>query len=163
MNPDEKAIVLTFRGSKGSTQFYTEALNLLTYGSRRSVYVDGEVFHYFIEAFERLWNNAGIETALRSLHAQHPDYDLYTFGHSLGGSLASIASVAAVRGGIFDSSKVKSITMGQPRTGNLEFAISHDAYVPNSYRIVHATDLVTKLPFKILPGQPNAYHHRFEV
>jgi hypothetical protein len=46
INPNEKSIVLTFRGSKGSTQFYTEALNLLTYGSRRSSLVDGDVFTY---------------------------------------------------------------------------------------------------------------------
>uniref|UniRef100_A0AC34FX33 Fungal lipase-like domain-containing protein n=1 Tax=Panagrolaimus sp. ES5 TaxID=591445 RepID=A0AC34FX33_9BILA len=162
VNPAEKAIVLTFRGSKGSTQFYIEALNLLTYGSRRSALVDGDVFIYFIDAFEKLWAS-GIKADLQALHNEYPDYELWTFGHSLGGSLASLASVAAVKGGMFEKEKVKSVTMGQPRTGSLEFAISHDQYVPNSYRIVHATDLITKLPFKILPGQPNAYHHRFEV
>jgi hypothetical protein len=162
VNPIEKSIVLTFRGSKGSTQFYTEALNLLTYGSRRSSLVDGDVFTYFIDAFEKLWA-AGIKADLQTLKAQYPDYELWTFGHSLGGSLASLASVAAVKGGMFQKEKVKSVTMGQPRTGSLEFAISHDIYVPYSYRIVHAKDLITKLPFKVLPGQPNAYHHRFEV
>jgi hypothetical protein len=162
VNPDGNAIVLTFRGSKGSTQFYVEALNLLTYGSRRSSLVDGEVLTYFIDAFEKLWN-AGIRADLEALHQQYPDYELWTFGHSLGGSLASLASVAAVKSGLFGSQQVKSVTMGQPRTGSLEFAVSHDLYVPLSYRIVHGADTVTKLPFKVLPGQPNAYHHRFEV
>ncbi len=43
--------------------------------------------------------------------------------------MASIASAVIVGTNIVPASKVKMVTFGQPRTGDLDFAIGYDALV----------------------------------
>uniref|UniRef100_A0A914QXE3 Fungal lipase-like domain-containing protein n=1 Tax=Panagrolaimus davidi TaxID=227884 RepID=A0A914QXE3_9BILA len=160
--PKEKAIALTFRGSKGQNQMDLEMLNFIDHASRESKYVEGKVLTYFADAFEALWEN-GIEKRLRELRKIKPDYELWVFGHSLGASLASVAAFAAVKTEIFKFDKVKSITLGQIRTGNIEYAMEHDKYVPNSFRVVHAKDAMVQIPLKAALTTTDFYHHRFEV
>uniref|UniRef100_A0AC34FST4 Fungal lipase-like domain-containing protein n=1 Tax=Panagrolaimus sp. ES5 TaxID=591445 RepID=A0AC34FST4_9BILA len=160
--PKENAMALTFRGSKGEDQMKLEYLNFINHKTRTSKYVDGKVLTYFIDAFEAVWEN-GVEDTLRQLKKKHPNYELWTFGHSLGASLASIAAFAAVKTEIFKPDEVKSVTMGQIRTGTIEFAQGHDKYVPNSYRVVHAKDAMVQIPLKDPLEIDDVYHHRFEV
>uniref|UniRef100_A0AC35FD67 Fungal lipase-like domain-containing protein n=1 Tax=Panagrolaimus sp. PS1159 TaxID=55785 RepID=A0AC35FD67_9BILA len=160
--PKEKAIALTFRGSKGQNQMDLEMLNFIDHASRKSKYVDGRVLTYFADAFEALWEN-GIEKRVRELRKIKPDYELWVFGHSLGASLASVAAFAAVKTEIFKFDQVKSITLGQIRTGNIEYAMGHDKYVPNSFRVVHAKDAMVQIPLKAALTTTDFYHHRFEV
>ena len=136
--------------------------DVVQHKSRGNKYVDGQVLTYFIDAFEAVWE-AGVADALRGLKAKHPDYELWNFGHSLGASLASISAFAAVKMGIFKSEEVKCVTMGQFRTGLIEYAIAHDQHVPHTYRIVHATDILVRYPFENPLNTEGFYHHRFEV
>uniref|UniRef100_A0A914CHS6 Fungal lipase-like domain-containing protein n=1 Tax=Acrobeloides nanus TaxID=290746 RepID=A0A914CHS6_9BILA len=85
------------------------------------------------------------------------------FGHSLGAALASLTSTYAVYQNIFISSEVKTITTGQPRTGDLDYAKIHDTRVPHSYRLINVADLVTKLPLKANLDDTYAFHHHFEI
>uniref|UniRef100_A0A914P5K7 Fungal lipase-like domain-containing protein n=1 Tax=Panagrolaimus davidi TaxID=227884 RepID=A0A914P5K7_9BILA len=160
--PKENAMALTFRGSKGDDQMKLEYLNFKDHKTRESKYVDGKVLTYFIDAFEAVWEG-GVEKTLKELKHKYPKYELWTFGHSLGASLASIAAFAAVKMDIFKPDEVKSVTMGQIRTGTIEFAMGHDKYVPNSYRIVHANDAMVQIPLKDALTADDVYHHRFEV
>ena len=162
-HPDENAWVLTFRGSKGTNQFIVEGLNFLFYVSQKGSLYDGKVFSYFSNALDTFWNSAGLESALLSAAASRPNSQLWVFGHSLGGSLATLAANAAVREGIFPSGNVRVVTMGEPRTGDYDFAADVMTNVPQAYRVVIKNDLITKLPIKLLVDQTNAYHTNFEV
>uniref|UniRef100_A0AC34Q0R6 Fungal lipase-like domain-containing protein n=1 Tax=Panagrolaimus sp. JU765 TaxID=591449 RepID=A0AC34Q0R6_9BILA len=162
LNPKENSIVVAFRGTKGATQFFIEAINLLVYQSSSSPLFDGKVFTYFANAFDLLWTS-GLASDLQNLKNENPSYELWTFGHSLGGSLATLAANAAVKTGIFTGDKVKVVTMGEPRTGDYTFAQGVSKNVPGIYRIVHGADLVTKLPLKLTLEQKSAYHTNFEV
>lgn len=51
------------------------------------------------------------------------------FGHSFGGGLASIASVAVAAEGLADSDRIKLYTFGQPRITDANCAKRHDELV----------------------------------
>ncbi|VDM74937.1 unnamed protein product [Strongylus vulgaris] len=78
-------------------------------------------------------------------------------GHSLGGSLASLAASYIVASGMVKWTKMKVVTFGQPRTGDYSYAISHNAQLGYSYRVVHWRDIVPHLP------NVGYNHHRREV
>lgn len=57
-------------------------------------------------------------------------------GHSLGGSLASLAASFVVGSGFAKTKNTKLVTLGQPRTGDLVYAIGHNTQVllfPNNF------------------------------
>ncbi|RCN40810.1 triacylglycerol lipase [Ancylostoma caninum] len=85
---------------------------------------------------------------------------LQVTGHSLGGSLASLAASFVVGSGFAKTKNTKLVTLGQPRTGDLVYAIGHHTQVEYSFRVVHWRDIVPHLPF----GKEFGYrHHRQEV
>lgn len=64
-------------------------------------------------------------------------------GHSLGGSLASITALYLANNTIFPANRIRLVTFGEPRTGNVAFARAVEQQVPFRYRIVHRNDLVS--------------------
>lgn len=162
-HPDGNAWVLVFRGSKKTSQYTLEGLNFLFHTSQRGSLYDGKVFSYFADAINQFWYKYGLESALLSAAASKPNYQLWVFGHSLGGSLATLAGNAAVRKGIFASTRVRVVTMGEPRTGDYDFAADASKNIPQTYRIIKKSDVITKLPFKTAITEKSAYHINFEV
>ncbi|RCN27236.1 triacylglycerol lipase [Ancylostoma caninum] len=82
-------------------------------------------------------------------------------GHSLGGAIASLAAHYLVGGGLVNSKDLKLITLGQPRTGDKEFAKNHTATIDYSFRVTHWRDVVPHIPsFDERPG--GYYHHKTE-
>uniref|UniRef100_A0A914CMM2 Fungal lipase-like domain-containing protein n=1 Tax=Acrobeloides nanus TaxID=290746 RepID=A0A914CMM2_9BILA len=160
--PSQNTIVVAFRGTQGTTQFVITELNLILQGPLVPFPPGGNVFSYFSSCFLGIWN-AGLGANLQSLKQANPDYGLWVFGHSLGAALASLTSTYAVYKNISNSNDVKLITTGQPRTGDLNYAIAHDSFIPHSYRLVNVADLVTKLPVKVNLDATNAFHHHFEI
>lgn len=86
--------------------------------------------------------------------------------------MASIGAGVAAKTGIFPSSSIKLYTFGQPRTGNGDYAVAHAKQVeiitrrvlygvllqvPETYRVVHAHDLVPHVP---LLGFEGYKHHK---
>jgi hypothetical protein len=60
--------------------------------------------------------------------------------------------------------KLKFVSFGQPRTGDLTYAMIFDALVLYKYRIVHRGDIITKTPLRFPLLQMLSFtHHRFEV
>uniref|UniRef100_A0A1I7ZCH7 Lipase_3 domain-containing protein n=1 Tax=Steinernema glaseri TaxID=37863 RepID=A0A1I7ZCH7_9BILA len=122
-----------------------------------------------------MWSN--VDSALTDPHMK--DYSVIFTGHSLGGALASIAAMRCVLDGRRTTEQVKLVTFGQPRVGNVDFAMKHDELVPYSFRVVHRLDVVPHLPAckKVKdrtnrrddskPCNPNskkkAYHHGTEI
>lgn len=58
----------------------------------------------------------------------------------MGGSYASIAAAHVIKLALFPADKVKLVTFGQPRTGDLDFAVAHDNLVKYRYRVIHNLD-----------------------
>ncbi|KAE9550776.1 hypothetical protein FO519_006007 [Halicephalobus sp. NKZ332] len=161
-HPDANAVVLAFRGSKGTAQFVIEALDLLFKSSQTAPLYNGNVFKYFSNSIQLLWA-AGLGNDLSAQIQSHPNSQLWVFGHSLGGALSTLAANAAVRSGIIAKDRVIVSTMGEPRTGDYTFASEVTENLPQAYRIVHYKDIVPKMALKVALSQTNAYHNNFEV
>ncbi|KHJ75119.1 triacylglycerol lipase, partial [Oesophagostomum dentatum] len=67
--------------------------------------------------------------AFTSLKTKYPDYEVWVTGHSLGGSLASLAASFIVGHGYASSNTTKLVTFGQPRTGDDTYAGAYGAQV----------------------------------
>ncbi|KAE9546606.1 hypothetical protein FO519_010182 [Halicephalobus sp. NKZ332] len=156
------AVVVAFRGSKGTAQFTTEALQLVLSNPEPGTLYSGNVFAYFGNATNLLWN-AGLGSDLQTYLQNNPTFQLWTFGHSLGGSLATLAANAAVRNGFITGDKVVVTTMGEPRTGDYDFASDVTNNVPQTYRIINGADLIPRMPLRTFLQNTNAYHNDFEV
>lgn len=65
-------------------------------------------------------------------------------GHSLGGGLATLASV--YYGAKYPALNIHCVTIGSPRVGGTKFHKLFDEIVENSYRIVNKNDIVTMIP-----------------
>lgn len=69
-------------------------------------------------------------------------------GHSLGGALATLASLDLVEE--LDLKGVSMISLGAPRVGNREYARLYNSRVGNYYRLTHARDPIVHLPYRLM-------------
>ncbi|KAJ1368718.1 hypothetical protein KIN20_029976 [Parelaphostrongylus tenuis] len=88
----------------------------------------GRVSKYFHDGFHKLWG-AGMEEDYFFLKKAYPEYEIWITGHSLGGSLASLAAPFVVRSKSSSADEIKLVTFGQPRTGDLQFSNAHNSQV----------------------------------
>ncbi|TKR87205.1 hypothetical protein L596_011646 [Steinernema carpocapsae] len=151
-----KAIVISFRGSVGIPQLLNQAYEFLSPPTSPFAATGGQVYTYYHMSFLGVWS-AGMAGDVRRLAKLHPHYEIWSFGLSLGGALASLASSQVVADGLVPSSRIKLITFGQPRVGNVVYAEAHDRLVPFSFRVISARDVIPAV------GKGRAMHHRYEV
>lgn len=98
--------------------------------------------------FKESWGEAqaAVEQAVSQAQAQYPSFKLIATGHSLGGSLATLAA-ASLRS---QGKVVDLYTYGAPRTGNDELsAWLGTSSKGASSRSVHQNDTVPTLPPRI--------------
>ncbi|KAI1703696.1 lipase (class 3) domain-containing protein [Ditylenchus destructor] len=141
-------IVPTLLGGTNSfTQLLVEA-NSSTMEEMVSSPIGGKVGAYYVNAFNKLWINSSMGSDLLDLKNTFPDYELWITGHSLGGSLATLAAAHVVNDRRYSSTPLKLFTLGEPRTGDKDFAQAiYETFPPNStYRITHSRDPVVHLP-----------------
>jgi len=74
--------------------------------------------------------------AISALSAEHPTAKVKVSGHSLGGALATLSSMKLIASGV----PVTTITMGQPRVGDFDFADFANTIMPEFVRIVNYKD-----------------------
>uniref|UniRef100_A0A914WVV5 Fungal lipase-like domain-containing protein n=1 Tax=Plectus sambesii TaxID=2011161 RepID=A0A914WVV5_9BILA len=161
-NAADRAIIASFRGSSGTWQLVMEGVDSI-FKAKKPFVVGGNVDEYFFTAFYAIWN-AGMRDDLLTLKAANPDYELWVTGHSLGGSMASLCASLAIKLNMWPANKVKLVTFGQPRTGDIQYAEAHDNIMLYGYRVVHAEDLVPHIPPKVINDWfDSPYHHRFEI
>lgn len=162
-----KTIVLAFRGTiteKGN-QLYDEMLSVLI-KPKENFMIGGEVQVYFKKAFNKL--SPCVYASVTELVRQNPDYDVIVTGHSLGGAIASLSAAALIWTGIVPSNKLSLYTFGMPRVGDKGYALKHDEIVNNSWRVVHARDIVPHIPTcNLITGcsvtADGPYHHGIEI
>ncbi|KAK6746678.1 hypothetical protein RB195_000134 [Necator americanus] len=155
-----KAIAVSFRGTTNPVQLIDEAIKSVV-----NSWIDwpygGMVSKYFYDAFMEIWFS-GMAADVQFLTTQFPKYEIWVTGHSLGGAMASLAAHWMVGSKMVDGSKIKLVTLGQPRTGDNVFARNHTAAIDYTFRIVHWRDVVPHLPsYDERPG--GYYHHKTEV
>jgi triacylglycerol lipase len=129
----EKVTLLAFRGTKNIGNCLTDADSLLV---SQPPY-PGRVHCGFADAVEQVWPQ--VQQLLGTPSRSMP---LWVTGHSLGGAMATLASVRLASEGY----KVRAVyTYGSPRVGDRPF---HDTYSLPNYRFVNDNDLVPHLPFR---------------
>ncbi|KAI0032719.1 Alpha/Beta hydrolase protein [Vararia minispora EC-137] len=112
---ERREIVVAFRGSQQLEDMFTDAnMFLVPHGINDTVRVHAG----FALAYESV-KAVMLETVNEQV-AFYDDYDVIVTGHSMGGSLASLAGLA-IKTNTTDLS-VRIFTFGQPRTGNGPFA-----------------------------------------
>jgi hypothetical protein len=89
-----------------------------------------------------------IADEVHKLLISHKVENLFVTGHSLGGALATIASLDIVEE--LGIKNVSMISLGAPRVGNAEYADLYSSMINNYYRLTHASDTVVHLPYMYL-------------
>ncbi|ETN81548.1 triacylglycerol lipase [Necator americanus] len=149
---EERAIVLSFRGTTDMKQLFAEITDS-TFKEWENWTYGGNVSKYFYDAFTSLWNG-GMESDFEILKKQYSEYEVWITGHSLGGALATLA--ASMVAGKHNRTTVKLVTFGQPRVGDQKFADEHHKMVKFSYRVIYWSDVVPTVPCYYAQG----YRHQ---
>ncbi|VDK68150.1 unnamed protein product [Litomosoides sigmodontis] len=138
-------IIVAFGGTHSKFQLTAEILAGMAEPKAKFT-AGGSVQHYFNTAFKSVWKD--MRRTLKKILVANNTRSIIFTGHSLGGSLASLASTyfAYLYADAQPSLDTRLITFGEPRTGDRDYAFAHDALVPVSFRIVHKGDPVPHLP-----------------
>ncbi|KAI6219854.1 Lipase-like protein [Aphelenchoides fujianensis] len=150
---DDKVIAVVFRGSTSEVQAKMQQVD-----SVLSKYDFLGWANYYHRAFWALWKG-GMGDRFTQLTNQHPEFAVWTTGHSLGAALSSLAALKIVNDGRYNDSNSLHYNFGQPRVGDQTYAKSHNKLIPDFYRVTHAQDEVTTWP------TPNLgfVHHAGEI
>lgn len=124
--------------------------------NRESVPDDASAVHYgFLRAYLSVR-----DAMLRGIGmlAKDEGYKILFTGHSLGGALATLAAGDfAVRTEGFD---IRCMSFGAPKVGNINFARIFNELVPNAFRIVNDSDVVSRMPRSLSGSGPvDRYRH----
>ncbi|RYP75712.1 hypothetical protein DL771_002199 [Monosporascus sp. 5C6A] len=138
-----KEVILAFRGTSAIQDFVIDlSEDLVPFNTIGVTNCEGCMAH---EGFLRAWNSVAQESidGVKAELAANPGYKVTVTGHSLGGSLASLATLSMLGSGI----DVTTFTFGQPRTGNQAYADFVDQQAPQGkmFRITHANDGVPQV------------------
>lgn len=139
LNSDRLYVI--FRGSDKSIDW----INNFQFRQQIYPYGDGNSEVKFHQGFmSAYW---AVRDRLLDVMANFEGQHLIVTGHSLGGALATIATLDLQYnlGRANDLSFVIH-TFGSPRTGNQALADSFNRRVPNSYRFIYGWDIVTRVP-----------------
>ncbi|KAJ2915425.1 hypothetical protein MD484_g5008, partial [Candolleomyces efflorescens] len=154
----KKEIVVALRGSLSIQNFFTDATIIKRPFVSPGVITEPSVLVH--KGFLDAWNTVAVNTinVVRSQLASHPGYTIVVTGHSLGGSLASLAGISLKRN--FPHVPLRLYTYGQPRTGDPNYALllNREVGSRNIYRGVNALDGVPT----IIPTRVGYRHHGTE-
>ena len=89
-----------------------------------------------------------IRNEIYNLIDTHTIGGLSIVGHSLGGALATIASLDLVEE--LGLNNVKMISLGAPRVGNLDYSNLYLDSVSDFFRLTHARDPIVHLPYRLM-------------
>ncbi|KAI1718940.1 lipase (class 3) domain-containing protein [Ditylenchus destructor] len=153
VSEEAKALYVVYRGSTVDKQLFQEFVHGI--GAQLGAwekFVNGSgVMTYFYGAFQKLFLEGGMKESLIKLKESHEGYRVWITGHSLGGSLASMTALYLVNQTIFPADKVKLVTFGEPRTGNLKYAKAIEQNLNFRYRVINKNDIVTNIAQSVDP------------
>jgi hypothetical protein len=89
-----------------------------------------------------------VRNEIYGLINSHTIGSISVVGHSLGGALATIASLDLVEE--LELNSVKMISLGAPRVGNLDYSKLYLDSVSDFFRLTHARDPIVHLPYRLM-------------
>jgi len=139
-----KQIVLSFRGTYTPQNWDSD----LDFGSTALTIAGTSCSSCNVHTgFQKVYNGiaAQVLSAVNSAIAANPGYTLILTGHSLGGALASLGTVALGARGIKIAA---TYTYGEPRNGNSALSTYLYTFVPLAkyFRVTHSNDGVPQVP-----------------
>ncbi|RCI09953.1 hypothetical protein L249_8582 [Ophiocordyceps polyrhachis-furcata BCC 54312] len=148
-------LIVAFRGSSTIQDVATDA-DFLVQADYASPGVSGCDDCKIHAGFLKSWNAVAkdVISSVQGMLAENPGMKVVVTGHSLGGSLASLAAMSMIGSDI----KAEAVTFGQPRTGNQAYADFVDNGVPGFMRVTHADDIVPQIPPKGLASSGYQHH-----
>ncbi|PFH50300.1 hypothetical protein AMATHDRAFT_75703 [Amanita thiersii Skay4041] len=150
-------IVVSLRGSTSSTDFLLDAqIEMSPFVSPGVNPPGGTGVH---TGFLAAWNSvaSGVISAVRDQLTEHPGYSIVTTGHSLGGSLSSLAGISLKQN--FPNVNTRMYTYGQPRMWNPTGAFFiNQQFGSKAFRAVHTFDGAPTL----IPQSFGYRHHGIE-
>jgi len=136
-------IILSFRGTNpASLEDWIIDLNF-PFNSPYSNTTYVEVHEGFLQAYYSV--KPQITFALITLMKMYPTATLAITGHSLGAALAELCAIDLILDKFWNNT-ITLYTYGQPRIGNMPFALLFDYYISNAFRVIHYADLVPHVP-----------------
>ncbi|VDM57450.1 unnamed protein product [Angiostrongylus costaricensis] len=93
----------------------------------------------------------------------HGELKALFFGHSLGGAKAEMSALSMLFKRLISQNKVRLLTFGSTRVGDMSFVQLIETLVPYRFRIVHGRDMVPHYPRKFDGEWTPPHHHRYEV
>lgn len=133
----EQSIILAFRGSGSAVDWVSDFIAQQT--PYRPVRNAGQTHKGFTDIY--MSARDAVHSLLGQLDAERP---LFITGHSLGGSLATLAALDIARNTPFTAPIV--YTFGAPRVGDPNFAKVYNYSVPTHWRFQNEFDIVPHLP-----------------
>ena len=131
----DDAVVLCFRGTANLEGWLTDFNAVQTAAPRDPMYA-----HYgFYHGLSEVWSQI-----LAALPATSGPRGIWVTGHSLGGAIATLATVQLLDAGYTVNG---TYTYGSPRVGNPNFCAAFNAQgSPPSFRFVNNDDIVPRVP-----------------
>lgn len=142
--------VLAFEGSQDWKDWLVNSQVIVLVPYKQ--YPEAKVHSGFWKAYN------DVKSQIYASISTHNVTDLFITGHSLGGAMATIASLDLLEDPP-QPLNIFTITYGAPRVGNREYSALFSQFVKNHYRVTHAKDFVVHLPQLFL----GYYHTGHEV
>jgi len=142
---ESKRIVISFRGTSNIVQLVNELALSAGVNFNLCPNVHGaKALLYFNAAYGKVRD--GLRSHIQYLKKYRPDYEFYFTGHSLGGALATLASLDLACNGILPKKQIHLWTFGSPRVGDIILANAVIHHVGEHWRITHHKDTVVHVP-----------------
>ena len=141
----KKRISVVFRGSESLSDWYYDFM-VFKHKLKDDIYVHSGFYTQLTT------NNVCDELieSIQSILCEHPDYDIYVTGHSLGGALSTLFGYILANK---IENNVKVVSYASPRVGNYGWKKSFEETKNlTHYRISNKRDIVTAFPMY-------RYHH----
>jgi lipase (class 3) len=144
--------VIAFRGTEGIKEWVLDA----NFGTIPCPFLAsaGETEDGFTDMYESVVTGTAagspkLVESLTNLRWRQAVETMTVCGHSLGGALATLATLDIAVNAPAPYHNVTSYTYASPRTGNVQFASKYNQMVANTFRVANELDVVPRLP--VLP------------
>jgi hypothetical protein len=141
--------VIAFRGTEGIKEWVID----VNFGTKPCPFLAsaGATEDGFTDMYESvaIGTSAGspkLTAALPSLPWKRAVETLTICGHSLGGALATLATLDIAVNSVAPFHDPTVYTYASPRTGDVNFATKYNQIVANTFRVANDLDIVPKLP-----------------
>jgi predicted lipase len=138
--PSDKSIYIAFRGTRDLRNWM---VNLNAFKTNYTLYpqCECEVHKGFYDALEKIKDQ--LIADVLALKQRYPTYKVKVTGHSLGAALAQLFAMNLIKLGI----DAAVYNFGQPRVGDVKYAMLVDQKLPQYFRVTHDRDTVPHVRF----------------